>query len=134
MMGDTNCISEGEVNDCEVSRYAVQPPSLWTAPWLRPADCARGEVIQFQHFTFGWHTLQVTEPAQSTLRQGDCDVVLFSLLSNSAVSYVVIPFDFFESAKAAHVVGIQSNTITGGQFPCLRAIQQHRGDQSTVHS
>ena len=76
----------------------------------------------------------MTEQAQSTLRQGDCDVVLFSLLSNSAVSYVVIPFDIFESAQAARVVGIQSNTITGGQFPCLRAIQQHRGDQSTVHS
>ena len=47
----------------------------------RPADCARGEVLQFQqNFTVGWHTLQVTEPAQSTLRQGDCDRVLFSLL------------------------------------------------------
>ena len=33
-----------EVDDCEVLRYAVQPPSSWTAPWSRPADCARGEV------------------------------------------------------------------------------------------
>ena len=34
---------------------------------------------KFQHFTFGWHTMQVTEPAQSTLRQGDRDGALFSL-------------------------------------------------------
>ncbi len=73
--------------------------------------------MQFQHFTFGWHTLQVTEPAQSTLRQGDCDGVLLSLLSNSAVSYMVIPFDIFESAQAAHVEGIQSIAITDGQVP-----------------
>ena len=70
--------------------------------------------MQFQHFTFGWHTLQVTEPAQSTLRQGDCDGVLFSLLSNSDVSYMVIPFDISESAQAAHVEGIQSIAITDG--------------------
>ncbi len=75
--------------------------------------------MQFQHFTFGWHTLQVTEPAQSTLRQGDCDGVLFSLLSNTAVSYMVIPFDIFESAQAAHVEGIQSIAITDGPVPCL---------------
>ena len=36
---------------------------------------------------------------QSTLRQGDCDGVVFSLLSNSAVSHMVIPFDMFESAQ-----------------------------------
>ena len=77
--------------------------------------------MQFQHFTFGWHTLQVTEPAQLT-RQGDCDGVLFTLLSNSAVSYMVIPFDILESAQAAHVEGIQSIAITDGQVPCLRAI------------
>ena len=72
MIGDTSCLSDGKVDDCEVLRYAVQPPSSsWTASWSRPADCARGEVMQFQHFTFGWHTLQVTEPAQSALRQGD---------------------------------------------------------------
>ena len=75
--------------------------------------------MQFQHFTFRWHTLQVTEPAQSTLRQGDCYGVLFSLLSNSAVSYMVIPFDIFESAQAAHVESIQSIAITDGQVPCL---------------
>ena len=63
MLGDTNCLCEGEVDDCEVLR----PQSNHR----RPADCARGEVVQFQDFTFGWHTLQVTEPAQSTLRQGD---------------------------------------------------------------
>ena len=50
--------------------------------------------MQFQHFIVVWHTLQVTEPAQSTLRQGDCDEVLFSLLSNSAVSYMVIILTF----------------------------------------
>ena len=75
--------------------------------------------MQFQHFTVGWHTLQVTEPAQSTLRQGDCDGVLFSLLSNITVSYMVIPFDIFESAQAAHVESIQSIAITDGQVPCL---------------
>ena len=48
MLGDTNCLCEGEVDDCEVLRYAVQPPSSWTAPWSRPADSARGEVVQFQ--------------------------------------------------------------------------------------
>ena len=73
--------------------------------------------MQFQRFNFGWHTLQVTEPAQSTLRQGDCDGVLFSLLSTGAVSYMVIPFDIFESAQAAHVEGIQSIAITDGQVP-----------------
>ena len=45
--------------------------------------------MQFQHFTFGWHTLQVNEPAQSTRRQGDfdefavfvcCRIVLFRAL------------------------------------------------------
>ena len=38
MLGDTNCLCEGEVDDCEVLRYAVQPPSSRTAPWSRPAD------------------------------------------------------------------------------------------------
>ena len=92
------------------------------SPWSRPADFARGEVLPFQHFTFGWHTLQVTEPAQSTLRQGDWDGVLFSLLSNSVVSYMVIPFDIFESALAAHGEGFQSIAITDSQVPCPRAI------------
>ena len=64
----------------------------------------------------------MTEPAQSTLRQGDCDGVLFSLLSNSAISYMVIPFDIFVSAQATHVEGIQSIAITDGQVPYLRAI------------
>ena len=77
--------------------------------------------MQLHHFTFGWNTLQVTETAQSTLRQGDCDGVLFSLLSNSAVSYMVIQFDI-ESAQAAHVEGMQSIAITDGQVPCLWAI------------
>ena len=63
--------------------------------------------MQFQDFTFGWHTMQVTEPAQSTLRQGDRDGALFSLLSDSDVSYMLIPFDIFESAQAAHVKCIQ---------------------------
>ena len=53
------------------------------------------------------------------LTKGDCDGVVFSLLSNSAVSYMVIPFDIFESAQAAHVEGIQSIAITDGQVPCL---------------
>ena len=57
MLGDTNCLCEGEVDDCEVLRYAVQPQSSWNAPWSRPADSARGEVVQFQDFTFGWHTM-----------------------------------------------------------------------------
>ena len=77
MLGDTNCLCEGEVDDCEVLKYAVQPQSSWTAPWSRQVDSARGEVMQFQDFTFGWHTMQVTEPAQSTLRQGDIDWALF---------------------------------------------------------
>ena len=42
--------------------------------------------------------MQVTEPAQSTLRHGDRDWALFSLLSDSDVSYMLIPFDIFESA------------------------------------
>ena len=33
MMGDTNCLSDGKVDDCEVLRYAVQPPSSRTASW-----------------------------------------------------------------------------------------------------
>ena len=122
MLGDTNCLYEGEVDDCEVLRYTVQPPSSWTAPWSRPADSARGEVVQFQDFTFGWHTMQVTEPAQSTLRQGDRDWALFSLLSDSDVSYMLIPFDIFESAQAAHVKCIQSIVITDVQVPRLRSI------------
>ena len=75
----------------------------------------------------------MTEPTQTTLRQG-FETGRCSLLSNSDVSYMVIPFDIFESAQAAHVKCIQSIAITGGRIPCLRAIQQHIGDQSTVHS
>ena len=56
--------------------------------------------------------MQVTEPAQSTLRQGDRDWALFSLLSDSDVSYMMIPFDIFESVQAAHVKCIQSIVIT----------------------
>ena len=56
--------------------------------------------------------MQVTEPAQSTLRQGDRDWALFSLLSDSDVSYMLIPFDIFESAQAAHVKCIQSIVIS----------------------
>ena len=115
-------VIQGEVDDCEVLRYAVQPPSSRTAPWSRPADSARGEVVQFQDFTFGWHTMQVIEPAQSTLRQGDRDWALFSLLSDSDVSYMLIPFDIFESAQAAHVKCIQSIVITDVQVPRLRSI------------
>ena len=40
---------------------------------------------------------------------------LNSLLSNSAVSCIVIPFDIFETAQAAHVKVIQSIAITYGQ-------------------
>ena len=39
-------------------------------PLVASSRYPRGEVMQFQHFTFGWHTLQVTEPAQSALHQG----------------------------------------------------------------
>ena len=63
--------------------------------------------------------MQVTKQAQSTLRQGDRDWALFSLLSDSAVSYMAIPFDIFEPAQAAHVKGIQSVAITDGQHRCL---------------
>ena len=56
--------------------------SMLSVIWTCPADCSRGEVVQFQDFTFGWYTMQVTEPAQSTLRQGDRDGTLFSLLSD----------------------------------------------------
>ena len=42
---------------------------------------------------------------------------------------MVIPFDIFESAHAVNVKGIQSIAITGGQVPCIRAIQQSKGDQ-----
>ena len=78
--------------------------------------------MQFQDFTFGRHTMQVNEPAQSTLHQGDRDGALFSLLSDSDVSYMLIPFDIFESAQAAHVKCIQSIVITDGQVPRLRSI------------
>ena len=64
-------------------------------------------------------TLQLTEPAQSTLGLGNCDGVLFSLLSISAVSCKVIQFEIFESAHAAPVEGIQSIAITDGHVPCL---------------
>ena len=55
MLGDTNCLCEGEVDDCEVLRYAVQPPSSWTAPWSLPADSARGLCTTFfpDHPNFG---------------------------------------------------------------------------------
>ena len=66
--------------------------------------------------------MQVTEPAQSTLRQGDRDWALFSLLSDSDVSYMLIPFDIFESAQAAHVKCIQSIVIADVQVPRLRSI------------
>ena len=35
------------VDDCEVLRYAVQPPSSWTDPWSRPADCAGEKLCSF---------------------------------------------------------------------------------------
>ena len=66
--------------------------------------------------------MQMTEPAQSTLRQGDRAGALFSLLSDSEVLYMLIPFDIFESAQAAHVKCIQSSVITDGQVPHLRSI------------
>ena len=58
---------------------------------------------------------------------------MFGLLSNSAVSYMMIPFDIFESAQAAHVEGIQSIAITDSQVPCLRAIiaAQRRPEHGT---
>ena len=40
------------------------------------------------------------------------DGALFSLLSDSDVSYMLIPLDIFESAQAAHVKDIQSIVIT----------------------
>ena len=52
--------------------------------------------------------------------------MLFSLLSNSAVSYILIPFDMFESAQAAHVEGIQSIAITDGQVPCLSTTRKKK--------
>ena len=42
--------------------------------------------------------------------------MLFSLLSDSAISYMVIPFDIFETAQATHVEGIQSIAITDVRF------------------
>ena len=66
--------------------------------------------------------MQVTEPAQSTLRQGDRDGALFRLLSDSDVSYMLIPFDIFESAQAAHVKCMQSIVIMDVQVPRLRSI------------
>ena len=78
--------------------------------------------MQFQDFTVGWHTMQMTEPAQSTLRQGDRDWALFSVLSDSDVSYMLIPFDIFETAQAAPVKCIQSIVITDVQVPRLRSI------------
>ena len=71
--------------------------------------------------------MQVTEPAQSTLRQGDSDWALLSLLSDSDVSYILIPFDIFESAQAAHVKCIQSIVITDVQVPRLRSDRMLRG-------
>ena len=55
------------------------------------------------------------------VRQGDRDGALFSLLSDSDVSYMLIPFDMFESAQAAHVKCIQSIVITDVQVPRLRS-------------
>ena len=52
--------------------------------------------------------------------------MLFTLLSNSAVSYMVIPFDIFESAQAAHVEGIQSIAITDVQVPCLSTTREKK--------
>ena len=69
--------------------------------------------------------MQVTKPAQSTLRQGDRDGAMFSLFSDSDVSYMLIPFDMFASAQAAHVKCIQSIVIMDSQVPRLRSIQQH---------
>ena len=61
--------------------------------------------MQFQGFTFGWHTLQVTEPAQSTLPQGDIDGALCFVCCRIVMfrTCMLIPFDIFESAQAAHV-------------------------------
>ena len=109
-MSDMNCLCEGEVDDCEVLNYAVQPPSSSSRLWP-----GISYVVSALHFRVA-------------------DGTLFSLLSNNDVSYMAIPFDNFDLAQAAHVKGIQSIAITGGQVPCLRAIQQHRGDKSTEHS
>ena len=58
----------------------------------------------------------MTEPAQSTLRQGETGRCL-------DCCRIVIPFDIFESEEAAHVKGIQSIVITDGQVPRLRSIK-----------
>ena len=78
--------------------------------------------MQFQDFAFEWHTMQVTEPAQSTLLQGDRDGALLNVLSDSDVSYMLNPFDIFESEQAAHVKCIQSIATTDGQVPRPRSI------------
>ena len=54
---------------------------------------------------------------------------MLGLFSYGAVSYMVLPFDIFESAHAVHVKSIQSIAIMGGQVPCIRATQQCKGDQ-----
>ena len=65
--------------------------------------------MQFQDFTFGWHTMRVTGPAQSTLRQGDRDRALFSLLSDSDVSYMLIPCII--STHKIHLPDDQTNLL-----------------------
>ena len=84
--GGSICILTGLIRS--PSTVVVDGPARWS----RPADCARGEVMRFQHFTFGWHTAgdRPNQHNRRSVNQGDCDGVLFGLLSNSAVSYMVI--------------------------------------------
>ena len=49
IMGDMNCLCEGEVDYCEVLSYAVKPPSSWTVPSSRLCP-GRSCVVSGLHF------------------------------------------------------------------------------------
>ena len=123
MMGDTNCLSEGKVDACEILRYAVQPTTVIVDGLLVASSrlCpGRSDVVSALHFRVAYAATDRTSAIGAASRR--LRRVLFGLLSNSAVSYMMIPFDIIESAQAAHVEGIQSIVITDGHVPCLRSI------------
>ena len=104
------------------------------APWSRPADCARGEVMQFQHFSFEWNRLRGDRTSAIDAASRWLWRVLFSLLSNSAVSYI---YHLTFSSRRRQLMSKTFNRLQS------RIVKFHvpepysntvRGDQSTVHS
>ena len=72
--------------------------------------------------------MQVTEPAQSTLRQGVSDWALFSLLSDSDVSYMLIPFRHFRvgAGSSCQMHSIDCNHGCSGSTSPIHIATQRR--------